>query len=237
MPTGIGGEVAWWVPSLTSESGTTVTNQVGGINNGTLSNSSMWATDPDGKRCIVTTTTDIFSVAHNTAFNLPDEYSLSLWFKFSSYVSNAGVSNKGGNSPRVMAIVVNNSSNGIYWQHGTTANAFFSCSLGSPSFNIWHNIIISKEKSGSTFTHYGYVNNVLIATTSHTSTPVTSTSAFQIGGDVGATRLPLRFDDVRLFHEVLSSTKRAQLASWRGYDPTLQTPRRRTAQASIRSTF
>lgn len=235
MPTGIGGEVAWWVPSLTSESGTTVTNQIGGINNGTLTTSAMWATDGDGKRCFVTTTSNIFSVTHNASFVLPDNYSYSLWVKFTAYVNNAGISNKGNNSPRVLAII--STTNSIYCQHGTSANSFFTAGLGSPTVNTWNNIIITQSKSGSTYTLSAYLNGVLIAAQSHTSTPLASTSAFQIGGNVGATRLPMSVDDIRVFYEVINSTKRAQVSSVRGYEPPTTTQRRRTAQRSIRSTF
>lgn len=217
MPAGIGGEVAWWVPSLTSESGTTVTNQVGGINNGTLSTSAMWATDIDGKRSLVTTANNIFSVAHSSSFVLPDNYSLSFWVKFSNYVNNAGISNKGNNSTRVMSIV--SSTNSMYVQHGTVANAYFSTSLGSPTVNVWHNIIVIQSKSGATYTLSTYVDGTLIDSQSHTSNPVSSTSSFAMGGDVGATRLPMSIDDIRVFYEAISSSKIALLSSRRGYEP------------------
>jgi hypothetical protein len=235
MPTGIGGEVAWWVPSLTSEASTTVTNQVGGINNGTLTTSAMWATDGDGKRCLVTTASRTMSVAHNASFVLPNEYTYSFWLKFSAYVSNAGISNKGFNLPRVLAVVSTTTS--LYCQHGTSANEYFSTGSGSPTVNTWNNIIITQSKVGSTYTLSSYLNGSLISAQSHTSTPAASTSSFAMGGYIGGTLFPMSLDDIRLYYSVIDSTKRAQLSSVRGYEPPATTQRRRTSQSSIRSTF
>ena len=253
MPTGIGGEIAWWCPSLdNSGNGTTTLNDLSGAGKtGTLSgfaltgSTSNWVADTDsgGIRCLAHDgTNDIVSAS--PSLNALSKLSISTWVKSST--AQAAYFSYGVVGTYTNDILLAVSNGVLFGQINNGADGTASVSY-TPSSSVWRHIVIVFDgtQTGNanrlklyvdgvqqTLTFSGYT---VPATTASPSSPQARLCTYYSAPE--GWYVAGRQDDTRLYSRDLSWAEITSLGSKRGYEPPATTQRRRTTQASIRSVF
>jgi len=233
MPTGIGGEIAWWCPSLDdSGNGTATLNDLSGNGKtGTIAASppisSAWVTDTDsgGIRAVVYDGIDDL-VSASPALNALDRLSISTWVKSST--AQAAYFSYGVPSTFTNDILLFVSGGLLFCQVNNGADGGASVAY-TPSAAVWRHIVavfngtetgnanrlkIYVDGTQQTLSFTGYT--VPASTASPTSpesrlgTYYSAPVGFYMAG---------RQDDTRLFQRALSGGEVSALASQRGYQP------------------
>ena len=232
MPTGIGGEIGWWCPSLDdSGNGTTTLNDLtGNARSGTLTNfaltgsTSNWVTDTDsgGVRALdFDGSNDFVLVSAFPSALLSSNFAISFWAK-ANFVWG------GTAAVRVPIGYGSNENMGVTNQHifATYSAAFFMAGNGSypvikmstfPAANVWAHVVA--VWSGTTMSIY--LNGTLQGSVANATFGTVAGTNLTFGRGSGAgNSFPGRMDDIRIFPSAsIDSTKITLLASQRGYQP------------------
>lgn len=217
MARGIGGEVAWWCPSLDdSGNGTTTLSDLSGNGrNGTLTNmdaATDWVSDTTsgGIRALdFDGTNDFVSCPSVNVAAI----SVSCWVRFTTDSSQVFMA-KRSNTAYSWEIGRNAGNDQVLFRINDNTNA---ATGGSLPINTW--LHVGGTYEGSVIT--AYVGGVSVGTLSY-STPINSNA---VGITLGARAnfpgaesfFPLRLDDCRVFNRAITATEMAKLASKRGY--------------------
>ena len=213
MPRGIGGEIAWWCPSLDdSGNGTTTLNDLtGNGNTGTLTNmdaSTDWVADTtsggvraldfDGSNDHVTGS-GLASISGATS-------SVSVWVKFDTLTGVGDVLLTIGTGQR-------------FWQIANATQVYVSSALATVSSQTWVGAWTHIALIADGTTTAAYRDGTLISTSGSTPTAIASgTKAFRIADwTAGGFAFDGLLDDMRVFARVLSQAEITKLASKRGY--------------------
>ena len=226
MATGIGGEVAWWCPSLDStQSGSTLTD-LAGSNNVTLTNmalsgsSSNWVSDTEsgGSVAIDLDGTNDYGDAGTSATFSPSPMSISLRLKMNaSPAAFDGIFGRSSGSGW-------NDGFGLYWTSSTGIRFWlnsYSVNYASGSVadaTTWNHIVGTWT---TTQQPKIYANGTLGTSTGGGPTSQSGTSVqLSIGRLFSDTyNINGRLDDIRIFNRVITSGEISSLGSQRGYQP------------------
>lgn len=216
MPTGIGGEIAWWCPSLDdSGKGTTTLNDQVSTNTGTLTNFSLtgstsnWVADTDasGIRCLAHDGTNDVVLGTGLSALSGTTHSLACWCKISSMAANGFVALTAGTGGR-------------FWQIESATKVYVSSTLITVTSQTWpggwtHLAFIA---SGSSVSFYR--NGTLLGTGAAPSSVASGSKAWYLGDwSAGGFCLNGRMDDARVFDRAITAGEVMLLASRRGYQP------------------
>jgi hypothetical protein len=243
-PTGIGGEVGWWCPSLDDAgNGTAVLNDLtGNSNGGTLTNmdpATDWVVDTSlgGIRVLDfsgLSTPDIVITQDSSILEPGSSGSLSGFVRFTTKYSFSQVIakrlNSSVNSPCQLDI------NGSQLPRFAVSNGASSDIVTGPAISngVWYHFCGTYD--GTTIRLY--IDGVEVANAPQTVTPQTGTGSYCIGNVLNTAGLvgPINggattgyIDDVRVFNRAITANEVALLASKRGYQPVSNTRRRRYA--------
>lgn len=245
MARGIGGEIGWWCPSLdTSGNGTTTLTDLSGVGgHGTLTSpmtGSDWVSDTTsgGIRALSFDTTKWVSIPF-TGINAVSAFTLSAWLKRNAAGSEVAIAQC---LPTVLQVTgIEHYLDGFVY--GDVANGSAYGRVASAGAN-WTHVLSQFDgtATGNANRLKMWVNGIAVSlsftgtipavTQNYSGQPLmlgrirySNTGRFSNG----------RIDDVRIFARQLTAAEITHLASMRGYQPPSQ--RKRTAQASIRSTF
>ena len=220
MPTGIGGELGWWCPSLdNSGNGTTTLNDLAGSNNGTLTNfaltgsTSNWVADTGsgGVRALDLDGTDDYVTTSLTKTTLP--VSLTAWIKpvvtttFHTLFGDGDSSIYVGNDNRKLRFF---SSSGV-----STTSDYLVDSVWQHVGYCWDGINVMFHYNGATVETKAFAGSLSINSMRFGAY---HTPFFAFQG---------RLDDVRIFGRSITSGEVAALATTRGYQPPGESRRRR----------
>jgi len=225
MPTGIGGEIGWWCPSLDdSGNGTTTLNDLIGSNHGTLTNMSLtgstsnWVADTDsgGVRAIaVDGINDRIQVARQSSLPL----SLSIWFKPRSHKTwhTLYSNDESITGPRLLWILVQTSGSN-YTLSYYTGTYFNSSTITVPTAS-WSHFGTNISITGAVefyFNGSAIGSNVAgIGGTTGLAAGIMGSSGL---GPLGFNAAGM-FDDFRIFNAARTAGQFALLASKRAYEP------------------
>lgn len=256
MPTGIGGEIGWWCPSLDDTgNGTTTLYDLASSNNGTLTNmvaASDWVADTGsgGIRALDfdgTNDTVVFADILDSAFaGTSAKFSISTWFYNRNLATSRGIVTKLGDSThaqnqRQFALVCESDKIEFTW-FGTLTSGSFRVVRAATTIAVdtWTHVVVLFDATVANANQKVaiYVNGVLdsISIPFSGGSPVSiqnGTAQLAIGAAVGTSASSVtydfdgRLDDVRVFSGLLNSTQISSLASKRGYQPISDTRRRR----------
>jgi hypothetical protein len=219
MPTGIGGEVGWWCPSLDdSGNGTTTLNDLVSTKPGTLTNfaltgsTSNWVADTDfgGVRAIDSDgTNDTVRFSQFPALGTGD-YTISVWAKVASkaFKCVCGSLNAG---PWYLATHEDATSGKLQFYDG----AYFR-STAVWADGTWHHLAVRRSGGNITLWIDGIQSSSPAASTANMTNVqtrlcgITLSDSFNIAG---------RVDDFRVFGLGVSDANLVKLASKRGYQP------------------
>lgn len=212
MPTGIGGELGWWCPSLdNSGNGTTTLTDFAGANNGTLTNfaltgsTSNWVADTEagGVRALDCDGTNDFVATSFTRTTLP--VSLCAFIKpvvttqFHTLFGDGDLSMYIGNDNRKLRFF---STAGV----STTSDYLVD--------SVWQHVGYFWDGSNVTF----YYNGVAVQTIALANS--LAINSLRIGSYFTPPfAFRGRFDDARIFGRDLTSGEWAALATRRGFEP------------------
>lgn len=221
-PQGLGGEIAWWCPTLdTTSFGSGEAIDLSG--NGRFAVVENW-TSEGSVRYITRLTASNFSVSNN--------YTWSRWIYLTAPSNNAPVHGFNDTNNRVACLICTGALGGVYTQHGTLANMFQTLGDASLGINTWRHIAFRLvNTSGTNFTSTVWLDGIQVDTRSISGTLRTTLANFTTFQSGISTPTPQRIDDFRFFNRALSDSEIALLASARGYQPRSNTRRRRYAGA------
>ena len=248
MPTGFGGEVLWWCPSLdTAGNGTTTLTDLSASGyNGTLTNmdaATDWVADTGsgGVRALDFDGANDYVAGPSTAVQSLSVASVSFWVKtttepglaFSIYKQNdIGFGLFIGLGQNLTGAFTNELLTFARIVSGTTTNqAAYTTATRTELFDgNWHHVCMIFD---SAYTLY------LDGTSKSLSFSGPNNGAFSSGitglnrvtiaaRDVSGSRVPLlgRMDDIRVFDRAISASEITALASKRGYEPATGRARR-----------
>lgn len=228
--TGIGGEVAWWCPSLdTIGNGTTLLNDLtGNGNNGTLTNmdpATDWVADAasGGVRALdFDGVNDFVNVANSSAISATGSHSLTFWIRGSDN-TNKVIFEKGTNA---LLVFQPNGANQLYYLDGSAGPANVTNIVTSFIDGNWHHVALVLNGTN----RFLFVDSVQ-RHTSVISPLAANTSPLVIGSRSGSFPFSGRLDDIRYFPRAISALEITALASQRGYNLRSNTRRRRYAGA------
>jgi len=214
MPTGIGGEVAWWCPSLdNSGNGTATLYDLAGSNNGTLTNmdpATDWVADTDsgGVRRLDFDRSDrvvLGSVAASV-------WTFSVWTRVTSF--GAAFRRIFGQTSFRIDIAI--SEFGLLSCYDGTSWKTFGSAV---TLNTWQHHIVTYD--GTSLRAYRNGTQIGSTTTGGRSmTGVSRIGDYVSGAAAGdGNQFIGGLDDIRIFSRVVSSDERTLLASQRGYQP------------------
>lgn len=238
MPTGIGGEVGWWEPSLDDTgNGTTTLYDLAGSNNGTLTNmdsATDWVADTDsgGVRALdFDGINDYVSIPNTRTHSSGSELTISCWVKrnaasvyaelVTKFIATSGANEDGwllrwDNANKLIWTVAQN---GGYDQY-VSSSAYTSTD--------WTHIALT-HKFGSSANTALYLNGAAVSAsyTSGTGTRIPDSDATSDAILLGVQRyagvsynlLAGRLDGVRIYYSILSAATITKLASRRAYQP------------------
>lgn len=231
MPTGIGGEVGWWCPSLDdSGNGTTTLNDLAGSSTGTFAGgltSGAWTADTTagGVRAIALASGGYVDIPF-TAMNSQSIVTMSAWMKRAASNSEMLITQCITASLNITGLEMYSDGN-FYANFGSTAGWGYkvvSCpgtdwvhlliqidgtATGNDRLRIWADGV---EKIGVQSGTYGTTVN------DYSGYDLEIGRIQYFGGPQGRVSTG-RFDDVRVFQRVLTSEEKTALASMRGYQP------------------
>ena len=238
--TGIGGEVGWWCPSLDDAgNGTTNLLDLSGVNNnrGTLTNmdaATDWVADTDsgGVRALDFDGINDYGEI-SSSFVLTGAFSISWWENLNavnSFHAVASIKTSASSSSFIIYRSTNSSYQFLTWRNTTSSpqSAFRASNASNLSMGSWRHFCITGINLASSMIgdFQAYENGVpLIVTTAGNF--VASTFVNSIARDGLGTFNNAKFDDIRIFNRVLTTSEVQALASKRGYQPTPNTRRRR----------
>lgn len=225
MPTGIGGEIAWWCPSLDdSGNGTTTLNDFIGANNGTLTNmalsgsTSNWVNDTDsgGVRAIaVDGTNDRIAVARQSTLPL----AFSIWFKPRTHKTwhTLYSNDQTENAPKLLWYLIQSS--GSSYTLSYYAGTPYSSSVITVPTASWSHFGMNVSVVGAV---QFFFNGTAVGTATGGTGGTPAFSAAIMGssglGPLGFNAAGM-FDDFRIFNTARTSDQFATLASKRAYQP------------------
>jgi hypothetical protein len=236
-PTGIGGEVGWWCPSLDDAgNGTGVLNDLtGNSNEGTLTNmdpATDWVADTSsgGVRALdFDGVNDQLFITHSSVLMPVTAISISVWVKFNislasqiDFITLAAKENYGANTGYFLAFRTDQPDNFLSFRiNGSlTVNSINWAPTTFFDDLAWHHICATYDKT----TMRLFVDGVQRASAAYTADIGSNTN------NLGPfSRGAWRGDDLRIFNRAISSTEIALLYSKRGYQPVSNTRRRRYA--------
>lgn len=219
MPTGIGGEVGWWCPSLDdSGNGTTTLNDLVGTKPGTLTNfaltgsTSNWVADTDfgGVRAIDSDgINDTVRFPQFPALGTGD-YTLSLWCKCSSTAFRCicGSLNAG---PWYLATGEAGFAGKLQFSDGTMFRT-----TGTWTNGAWRHLAVRRLSGSVSLWIDGVIDSTPAASTANMTNVETRLCGITLGD---AFNITARHDDFRAFSRGLSGSEILTLASQRGYQP------------------
>lgn len=221
-PTGIGGEVLWICPTLSS------TNDVDDLS-GNISTPSTHSgasviseTGSGGTHSISFNGTQGLDLGSPTIHS-GSTFSYSCWFKTTQGISTGGGAGLIGQyiipSDRGPSLVLHTGRANFYYQsNGGTYNANeVTGSASASNDGNWHHVAAVFE--GSSGTAKIYVDGSLVATGSNVPASVNQTRNLYIG-DSNNGLLSGSMDDIRAFDKVLTEQEIVSLSQTRGYEPT-----------------
>lgn len=237
MPTGIGGELAWWCPSLDDAgNGTATLHDLVGSANGTLTNmdaATDWVADTanGGVRALDFDGLNDQCRSGSLLSSITGDLFCCAWINPSGTKDDAGIL-------ITRNVLTGASRNGfaLYFRDGAANNI---------AFEVVHSGIRHTAKVNATLTNgvwyfvYGLRSvstgevKVGVAGIGEATAPTTTVSAIthEVTPTIGSFRdwnaFPGRIDDARVFTRLPSTTEIASLASKRGYLPTTSVRRRR----------
>lgn len=240
MPTGLGGEVAWYCPSLdTSGNGTTTLTDFGsGGNDGTLTNmdaASDWVSDTTsgGVRALDFDGTNDYITTSNVQSFGSNDFSISAWIRWDGngvdddWISNRALGAVGSGVPGLAIGKTGDTVNyrlNVFLEMDNSAyfyekfNSYFSD-------GVWFHFLCTWDNSTGSMKVYkdGTLKTATTVSSSGTTAgqTCTPTSNFVIGARPSTTtRCPNgRMDDLRIYHRILSSSEITNLSGSRGYEP------------------
>jgi hypothetical protein len=225
MPTGIGGEVAWWCPSLDdSGNGTTTLNDLTGNGyNGTLTNmdaATDWVADTDsgGVRALdFDGSNDHVNLPETTLASL-STWSISCWLNSTDRSGNRSVF---GDSLASFSCAPTIRYNALRYQvFAGNGTSFFINTIDTSSnaiANAWEHLVLAFN--GTTFSLFR--NGSLTHSIAATGTLAALSTDLRIGGGSSGSAVAFRgrVDDVRVFNTHITTDQITALASQRGYQP------------------
>lgn len=221
-PVGIGGEVAWWCPSLDDAgNGGSTLNDLIGSNDITLTNmeSGDWIADTGsgGVRALDFDGSNDYGAAGTSATFSPSPFSLSFWMKCNA-------------TPAAFDGVLGRMSSsawtdgwGVFWVNSTQLRfwvnqyntRYAAVTVALPT--AWNHICCTWETGVAPKI---YLNTAAGSSSGTAPTSQTGTTTpFEIGRHQPNINLNGRLDDIRIFDKVVSGGEMTSLASARGYQP------------------
>ena len=236
-PVGIGGEVAWWCPSLDDDGNgtTTLYDLTGNGWDGTLTNmdaATDWVADTNngGIRCL-----DFDGVNDRVATSLnllngETEKTITMWLNPLTTASNANFEGYAGSqstsTARVMVLNAGSIAgrDDIFFAVGNGANSAGYTTGNVLSDNTWKHWVF--EFNGNGTGNAGRckiwcdgVDQTLAFSNTIPATLANVSAAFNLASINTGSNSICRLDDIRIFDRLLTSGEIANLASQRGYQP------------------
>lgn len=235
MPTGIGGEVGWWCPSLDTAGfeTTTLTDLSGNGNHGTLTNmdaSTDWVSDTSNGGSVAldfNAGTQNVNLGDIAAMEGDGDFSFALWAYVTSTSSDRDLICKGrhAGSPTGQMIIWYDKASPNNWSHLFVdgGNSQVNNKSGASAVvNTWVHLAVLLEG--------GVGTQLFINGSEDSSSPFASSALdgiksnsdeYRLGNDSAGTKgLSGRLDDIRFFDRLLTTGEISNLASKRGYEPT-----------------
>lgn len=223
MPTGIGGEVGWWCPSLDDVgNGTSTLYDLAGSKNITLTNMEEgdWVADTTngGIRSLQFDGVNEYGDGGTSITFSPSPMSISFWCKSNS-------------NPTIFEGMIGKVTNGS-WNSGW--GVFFE---SATNIRFWMGIYSvsyanATVASATSWNHYACIWNPSTQLKIHVNTVSGTTTGTVPATQTGTTtqlaigrhqsdpyNLACRMDDIRIFNRVITSDEITALASQRGYQP------------------
>lgn len=214
-PVGIGGEVAWWCPSLDpAKTGSVLTDLIAG-NNATLTNmalsgsASNWVADASsgGNTAIdLDGVNDYGSIGSSIAvLNLASPFSVSAWYRTTAAATYQMIFSN-------QSVYMGLYNSKVFVQNGAT----WVSNGGTVTANTWQHVVYLHTGSAMQC----YLNGSAAGSVASAAAGGSSTK-LNLGMYYNNTIAPFkgRLDDVRVFSRVLSAGEITDLASQRGYQP------------------
>lgn len=221
MPTGIGNEIHWWIPSLdTDGNGTTTLTDFGSSAvDGTLTNmdaTTDWVSDTNSGGTYALDfdgSNDYVATGDLSVIDGCTTLSFLMWFYPRAWNHLDFAAEKGS----VMLIgrhsSITSSNGGVaFVSSGSWKPVNFS---SSPTLDTWHSLIFTISSSTLTV----YLDGTLQGSRSDVSAVASSGDDFNIGGRSTSFPFNGRIDDVRIWSRVITSGERANLDSQRAFEP------------------
>lgn len=238
MPTGIGGEIAWWCPSLDdSGNGTTTLNDLIGSKHATLTNfaltgsSSNWVADIDsgGIRALdFDNVNDYANIGSVDVLPSSGALSLSWWEKHTSSAGTYQSRFRFRIAGVARSFLLFRSTAGGYervsWVGHATGDYIRASTAPTiaASVGVWnHFVLTATSLTSNTVGDWAlWVNGAAQTVVAGSASSAFGNASSRIGVDgLGDDPANCRLDDIRVFTEVISGTKISSLYSKRGYQP------------------